>query len=201
MVYIYYFIGLVIENTFTTPKIEYQNFFRTADFLQYVVDINKNGLDLTGITTITFEVEACLAVSIIMSNSDNGDSSKPMYNFIIGGYQNQKSAIQRRNDDSLTPGSRQSVLYDTPDVCKCDEYRPFWISAVNGVIMMGKGLIVGRNVIAELTDPNPFTVRSIGLYTNRDNIGEWKVQIEGKNCFLYLISPSLQYNRYCLSYI
>ncbi|XP_063436276.1 uncharacterized protein LOC134717681 [Mytilus trossulus] len=113
-----------------------------------------------------------------MSNSDDEDSSKSMYNFIIGGWTNLKSAIQRRNDDSLTPGSQQSVLYDTPDVCKCDEYRPFWISAIHGVIMMGKGLIVGRNVIAELTDPNPFTVRSIGIYTNWENLGEWKVQIE-----------------------
>ncbi|VDI57322.1 Hypothetical predicted protein [Mytilus galloprovincialis] len=174
-------LGLVIENTFTTPSNGHKKFLQVADILQYVVDINKNGLDLTGITTITFQVKACQDVSIIMSNSDDKDSSKSMYNFIIGGWTNSKSAIQRRNDDSLTPASQQSVLFDTPNVCKCDEYRPFWISAINGVIMMGKGLIVGRNVIAEWTDPNPFTVRSIGIYTIVKNIGEWKVQIEVVN--------------------
>lgn len=177
----YYFIGLVIENTFTTPKIGYRNFFNTANFLRYVVDINKYGLDLSGITTLTFEAKACGAVSIIMSNSDDGDSSKPMYGFIIGGWANRKSSIRKRNDNSLTPGSGQSVDFDTPDLCKCDEYRPFWISAINGVLMIGKGLIVGINVIAEWTDPYPFTVRSIGIYTNQNGIGEWKVQIEVVN--------------------
>ncbi|CAC5411660.1 unnamed protein product [Mytilus coruscus] len=174
-------LGLVIENTFTTPKIGYRSFFHTADFLQYVVDINKNGLDLSGIETLTFEVKACQSVTIIMSNSDDGDSSKPMYEFIIGGWSNLKSAIRRRNDDSLTPGSQHSVKFYTPDLCKCDEYRPFWISAINGVLMIGKGLIVGINVIAEWTDPYPFTVRSIGIYTNHNTIGEWKVQIEVVN--------------------
>ncbi|CAC5422585.1 unnamed protein product [Mytilus coruscus] len=81
-----------------------------------------------------------------MSNSDDGDSSKPMYGFIIGGWANRKSAIRKRNDNSLTPGSEQSVTFDTPDLCKCDEYRPFWISAINGVLMIGKGLIVGSSI-------------------------------------------------------
>ena len=179
MVDIYYFIGLVIENTFTTPKIAYKSFVHIADFLQYVVDINKHGLDLSGITTLTFTVKACHGVKIIMSNSDDGDSSKPMYSFIMGGEKNLRSGFQRRNDDSLTLASQQTVHYDTPDVCSCDEYRPFWISAINGVLMIGKGLIVGINVIAEWTDQNPFTIRSIGIYTNWETIGEWKVQIGG----------------------
>ncbi|CAG2241719.1 unnamed protein product [Mytilus edulis] len=170
-------LGLVIENTFTTPNIGYKSLFDIADYMQYLVDINKNGLDLSGITTLTFKVKACHDASIIMSNSDDGNSSKPFYDFIIGGWYNQKSAIGRRNDDSLTPGSKQKKIFITPDICQCDEYRPFWISTTNGVLMMGKGLIVGINVIAEWTDLNPFTIRSIGIYTNVGTIGEWKVQI------------------------
>ena len=154
------------------------NLFQVADFLQYVVDINQYGLDLGGITTLTFEAKACRDANTIMSNSDNGNSSKPIYEFIIGGWGNQKSAILRRNDDSLTQSSQQVVIFDTPDICKCDEYRQFWISANNGVLMMGKGLIVGINVIAEWTDPDPFTVKSIGIIT-WGGIGEWKVQLEG----------------------
>ncbi|CAG2220175.1 unnamed protein product [Mytilus edulis] len=116
-----------------------------------------------------------------MSNSDDGDSSKPMYSFIMGGGKNIRSGFQRRNDDSLTLASQETVHYDTPDVCSCDEYRPFWISAINGDLMIGKGLIVGINVIAEWTDPNPFIVRSIGLFTSQQILGEWKVQIEVVN--------------------
>ncbi|XP_071150577.1 C3 and PZP-like alpha-2-macroglobulin domain-containing protein 8 [Mytilus edulis] len=171
-------LGLVIENTFTTPNNGKLNLFQVADFLQYVVDINQCGLDLGGITTLTFEAKACGDANTIMSNSDNGNSSKPIYEFIIGGWENQKSAILRRNDDSLTQSSQQVVIFNTPDICKCDEYRQFWISANNGVLMMGKGLIVGINVIAEWTDPDPFTVKSIGIIT-WGGIGEWKVQLEG----------------------
>ncbi|XP_071150572.1 C3 and PZP-like alpha-2-macroglobulin domain-containing protein 8 [Mytilus edulis] len=171
-------LGLVIENTFTTPNNGKLNLFEVADFLQYVVDINQYGLDLSGITTLTFEAKACRDANTIMSNSDNGNSSKPIYEFIIGGWENQKSAILRRNDDSLTKSSQQVVIFNTPDICKCDEYRQFWISANNGVLMMGKGLIVGINVIAEWTDPDPFTVKSIGIIT-WGGIGEWKVQLEG----------------------
>ncbi|VDI17600.1 Hypothetical predicted protein, partial [Mytilus galloprovincialis] len=170
-------LGLVIEHSFTTPKIGFKSFVHIADFWQYVVDINKHGLDLSGITTLTFKVKACHGVRIIMSNSDDGDSSKPMYNFEIGSNKNQRSGFQRRNDDSLTLASKKTVFYDTPGVCSCDEYRPFWISVINGVLMIGKGLIVGINVIAEWIDPNPFIIRSIGLITGQ-TLGEWKVQIE-----------------------
>ncbi|VDI45172.1 Hypothetical predicted protein [Mytilus galloprovincialis] len=181
-------LGVVIENTFTTPKTDFKNFYRIPDYLQYVVDINKYGLDLSGITTLTFEVKACHAVKIVMSNSDEGDSSKPMYNIFICGGQNRRSGFQRRNDDSLTPDTEFNVAYDTLDLCSCDEYRPFWVSATNGDLMIGKGLIVGFNVIAEWTDPYPFMVRSIGLFTNQQIIGEWKVQMEGKIIFLFLMS-------------
>ncbi|VDI18417.1 Hypothetical predicted protein [Mytilus galloprovincialis] len=144
----------------------------------YVVDVNKYGLDLTGITTLTFEVMACGEASIVMSNSEVGDPKKPMYDFIIGGENNQKSFLRRRKDDSLTARSKQTVFYHTPDVCKCDEYRPFWIRAIDGDLWIGEGRIVGMNVTAEFYYPPPFTVRAIGIYTNQENVGEWKVQLE-----------------------
>ncbi|CAG2190043.1 unnamed protein product [Mytilus edulis] len=173
-------LGLVIENTFTTPNIGTKDFFYLVDFWQYVVDVNKYGLDLTGITTLTFEVMACGEASIVMSNSEVGDPKKPMYDFIIGGENNQKSFLRRRKDDSLTARSKQTVFYHTPDVCKCDEYRPFWIRAIDGILSIGEGRIVGMNLIAEFYYPPPFTVRAIGIYTNQENVGEWKVQLEGK---------------------
>ncbi|XP_063411210.1 uncharacterized protein LOC134694143 [Mytilus trossulus] len=174
-------LGLVIEHTFTTPKIGHIHLLTIADVWQHVADINQYGLDISGITTLTFEVKACKDVNIIMSNSDDGNSSKPIYQFIIGGWGNKKSAIQRRRDYPLTNGSFQAFKFDTSDLCNCAEYRPFWISTTNGVLMIGKGLIVGTNVIAEWTDPNPFTVRRIGIYTNIGEAGVWKVQIEVVN--------------------
>ncbi|XP_063431727.1 uncharacterized protein LOC134714418 [Mytilus trossulus] len=168
-------LGLVIENAFTTPIIEHKNFFTLPDIWQYAVDVNKYGLDLTGITTMTIEVKACQDASIIMSNSDDGDPKKPMYHFVIGGWNNNQSGIQRREDDTLLPvDSRQNHQFLTPEVCNCSEYRPFWISAIKGDLRIGIGLIVGINDIAEWTDPHPFTIRGIGIYTNIKHIGDWK---------------------------
>ncbi|XP_063436197.1 uncharacterized protein LOC134717633 [Mytilus trossulus] len=174
-------LGVVIENTFTTQKTAFQNFYPNPDYLQYVVYINKYGLDLSGFTTITFEVKACHAVKIVLSNSDDGDSSKPMYNVFICGAQNQRSGFQRRNDDPLSPDSQINVSFDTLDLCSCNEYRPFWVSAINGDLKTGTGLVVGTNVIAECTDPYPFRIRSIGLFTNQQILGEWRVQLEVVN--------------------
>ncbi|VDI58630.1 Hypothetical predicted protein [Mytilus galloprovincialis] len=88
-------LGLVIENTFTTPNNGKLNLFQVADFLQYVVDINQYGLDLGGITTLTFEAKACRDANTIMSNSDNGNSSKPIYEFIIGGWAKSKISYSK----------------------------------------------------------------------------------------------------------
>ena len=129
-------------------------------------------------------MKACGEASIVMSNSEVGDPKKPMYNFIIGGENNTKSAIRRRLDDSLTGTSQRMILFPTSDVCKCDEYRPFWISAINGELRIGKGRIVGMDAIAGFNYPH-FTVRGIGIYTNQEYIGEWKVQIEGKIVSFY----------------
>lgn len=166
---------MVIKNIFTTPNIRHLNLIK----MQNVVNINKYDLNLSGITTLTLEVKACREASFIMSNSDDGNFSMPMYQFIIGGWENKKSAIRKQN---------QGVEVNTLGVCKCDEYQSFWISTTNGDLMIGKGLIVGFNVIAEWTDPYPFMVRSIGLFTNKQIIGEWKVQMEGKIIFLFLMS-------------
>ncbi|VDI35260.1 Hypothetical predicted protein [Mytilus galloprovincialis] len=174
-------LGLVIENTFTTPQIRHIKLLSFADVWQYAVDINQYGLDLSGITTLTFEVKACNDVTIIMSNSDDGNSSKPIYQFIIGGWRNKISAIQRRSYYSLTQDAYQTFKFNTLGLCQCAEYRPFWISTKNGVLMIGKGFIIGTNVVAEWTDPNPFTVRRIGIYTNIWRTGVWKVQIEVVN--------------------
>ncbi|XP_071138508.1 uncharacterized protein [Mytilus edulis] len=138
--------------------------------MQYEVNINKYDLDLSGITTLTFEVKACQDATIVMSNSDDGNSSMPMYQFIFCGWENEKSAIRKQD---------QGVEVNTLGVCKCDEYRSFWIS---GDLRIGKGLNVGINVIAEWTDPDPFTIRSIGIYT-WGGTGEWKVQLEGNIVF------------------
>ncbi|XP_078691370.1 uncharacterized protein LOC144921857 isoform X1 [Branchiostoma floridae x Branchiostoma belcheri] len=119
---------------------------------------------LTG-TRFTFQVSANSDAHIGLSPA-NQDATD-MYEIVLGGWGNTKSAIRRGKLGS------DVTNVDTPAINSPTEYRTFWINlASDGTISVGKG---GESLpFMSWTDPNPIRVSYAGYSTGWGSDGRWK---------------------------
>ncbi|CAG2213325.1 unnamed protein product [Mytilus edulis] len=96
------------------------------------------------------------------------------YEVLIGGWGNAISAI-RRSDGIET--NDVSEKFNTVGLLDCNQYRLLWASWEDGTIKFGTGGIIADNLQCSWIDPNPFEVRSAGIYS-RNNDGEWIIEID-----------------------
>ena len=162
-----------------TDKIDIISSSSEANILDYMVDLSSYRMDVLPARFLTFEVKACKHVALYASSSDNKNSTKPLYEIAIGSHHNTRTHVRRRNDASLQASSRITKQSDTQNILNCNAYRPFWISWEAGSIMVGSGNVVGENVIVSWINPDPFSVKSLGIVTLDNVDGEWKVFIPG----------------------
>ncbi|CAC5386103.1 unnamed protein product [Mytilus coruscus] len=175
--------GVHITTNVSTTQVNYfVSSWKTPDVMDYTIDINRYNLDLSGITSLLFEIKTCSYAHVLLSNSDVRNSSKPLYEIIIG-YFNYDSFIIYRADDSLYSGSRNYTSVETPNILNCTVYLPFWISWESGDIELGTGIVVGENVVLNLTNTHHFEVKSIGVLTDLGTLGNWIIQIEVSDKF------------------
>ncbi|CAG2196544.1 unnamed protein product [Mytilus edulis] len=122
----------------------------TPDIMNCSIDINSYNLDLSGITSLVFEIKRCGRAHAILSSSDVRNSSEPLYGISIG-YKTYKTFITYRADDSWSDGD----------------------------IKLGTGNVVGENILGYSTNAPQFEVKSIGVLTDKGRLGNWKIQVEG----------------------
>ncbi|XP_063415954.1 uncharacterized protein LOC134697600 [Mytilus trossulus] len=146
--------------------------------MDYTIDVNKYNLDLSGITSLVFEVKRCGRTHVLLSSSDVRNSAEPMYEIDIG-YNNYDTFIIYRSDDSLDHESRKYVNFPTPDIFNCTMYYPFWISWKEGDIKLGSGIVIDDNILGYLTNAPQFEVKAIGVLTDYGELGSWRIQFEG----------------------
>ncbi|XP_019613501.1 PREDICTED: thyroid peroxidase-like [Branchiostoma belcheri] len=119
---------------------------------------------LTG-TRFTFQVSAYKAAHIGLS-PENHDVTN-MYEIVIGGWSNTKSAIR------LGKQGETRALVSTPGIISATEYRTFWINlAPDGTISVGKGGV--SQPFMSWRDPNPIRVSYAGYSTRSGATGRWK---------------------------
>lgn len=156
--------------------------------MKYSTDINKYNLDLSGITSIMYEVKACKDAFVLLSNSDVKNSTNPLYEIQFGNFLNSRSRILYRINDSLDAGSRYMQYKNTPNILNCNMYLPFWISWAGGKITYGTGLVVAENTLDSWISTNQFAVRGIEVYTSFSETGDWNIHLEGNvNIYVFLI--------------
>ncbi|CAG2253174.1 unnamed protein product [Mytilus edulis] len=147
------------------------------DIMDYTIDVNKYNLDLSGITSLVFELKTCGRAHILMSSSDVRNSAEPMYEIDIG-FDTHKTYIIHRADDSLDSGSRMFSKFLTSNIFNCSVYLPLWISWADGDIKLGTGSVVDENVLEYLTSAPQFEVKAIGVLTDYGMLGSLKIQFE-----------------------
>ncbi|XP_061710918.1 uncharacterized protein LOC133520493 [Cydia pomonella] len=94
--------------------------------------------------------------------------SGPMYEIIIGGWANSKSAIRRRYCEQ-----QEKDGLPTPQVLNKDEYRGFWMKWDNGIVQVGK--TGDASPFLSWHDPDPFKVAYVGVHTGFGSTGTWKI--------------------------
>ncbi|CAG2205170.1 unnamed protein product [Mytilus edulis] len=147
--------------------------------MDYTIDVNKYNLELSGITSLVFELKRCGRAHVLLSSSDVRNSAKPLYEFDIGN-KDYSTYIIYRSDDSLDPESRNYVNFLTPNIYDCTVYLPFWISWAEGEIKLGTGIVVGENVLGYLTNSPHFEVKAIGVLTDYGRLGNWRIYFDDK---------------------
>ncbi|XP_071146939.1 uncharacterized protein [Mytilus edulis] len=164
--------GIRVRYQIRTVDSKPLGFFDFNVITDYVTDLAKYGRNKT--ETLVFEVKICLQAKLFMSNSEIMSDSTLRYEVLIGGWGNAISAI-RRSDGIET--NDVSEKFNTVGLLDCNQYRLLWASWEDGIIKFGTGGIIGDNLQCSWTDPNPFEVRSAGIYS-RNNDGEWIIEID-----------------------
>ena len=65
------------------------------------------------------------------------------------------------------------VDFDTPDILSCDVYRWFWIRWAAGYFEVGKGHLVGAELVMSWKDDDPRAVQALTVSTGFDAEGSW----------------------------
>ncbi|XP_017757603.1 PREDICTED: uncharacterized protein LOC108548956 isoform X2 [Eufriesea mexicana] len=117
--------------------------------------------------SILIEVKAKSNAHIALTNK-KGDSS-PMYEIILGGWENTASAIRynRKQPDK--------VHVNTPNLLNEYEMKKFAICWLDGRITVRTGGLSG-SMIVEWQDPNPIGISYFGVRTGWGATGKWKLQ-------------------------
>ena len=91
-----------------------------------------------------------------------------VYEIVIGSHLNSRVLIRSKIGGGSTVASA-----DAPDVLSGDAARPFWISWEDGRLAVGRGAVVGDELVVAWTDNNPRMVRTVGLATGIGSQGNW----------------------------
>ncbi|XP_019646607.1 PREDICTED: uncharacterized protein LOC109487084 isoform X2 [Branchiostoma belcheri] len=130
---------------------------------QYVFRWNLTAIDSSSL--FTFEVQANNDAHVALS-SQNQDLDD-MYEIVIGGWNNTRSAIRRSKQGA------NRAFSSTPGILSSTESRGFWISwTATGSISVGRQ--GEAHPFLEWTDPQPLHVAYAGYTTGWGSTGQWR---------------------------
>ncbi|XP_019635213.1 PREDICTED: uncharacterized protein LOC109478195 [Branchiostoma belcheri] len=138
---------------------------------------------LTG-TRFTFQASARNDVHVGLSSVHHDVSD--MYEIVIGGWRNTRSAIRRRKQGP------NLAFVSTPGINSPTELRTFWINcAPDGTISVGKG--DDAQPFMSWRDPNPLRVSYAGYSTGWGSTGRWKFCSIRDDCLLKTTDTAYRY--------
>ena len=108
------------------------------------------------------------------------DGPNEMYEIVIGGHDNSQSMIRRGSQD-LDRDSKATL-----NILKSNEDRSFWADAKDGLVRLGKGEVVGSDIVIKWQDNQPLDLSYVGFMTGFGSTGIWKISENstGKKEFL-----------------
>lgn len=120
---------------------------------------------------ITFSFRGSAEAHIGFFESSDGEStgSSAQYEISLCGSQGARSAIRDGK------GTSNLVSFDNlPGDCSDTDFKSYWASAANGLVRIGHGNLVGRNVFLEWQDPDEtLRITHAAVTTGYDFEGDW----------------------------
>ncbi|XP_063533409.1 uncharacterized protein LOC134743727 isoform X1 [Cydia strobilella] len=139
------------------------------EYLEVKTDENNNHkyqfFPVSG-NMLRFNVRAANDAHVALSS--HPWESGPMYEIVIGGWANSKSAIRRRYCKQ-----QEKIGLTTPQFLSKDEYRGFWMKWDTGIVQVGKTEEASPFLLWH--DPDPFKVAFVGVHTGFGSTGTWKI--------------------------
>jgi hypothetical protein len=154
-----------LYSSFTPPSPPGCKRFKTANNQRY--NAQSQWITLGKSKSVTFDVKAKNDAHIGFFSSKK--STGEVYEVVLSGWGNRQSVIRE------TAGGANRVVKSTVGLLNGNQFRPFWSDVNNGLVRVGKGKTVGRNVLMQWKDPNPHKVMYVGLKTGWGATGEWSV--------------------------
>ena len=117
--------------------------------------------------TVIFEVKASndAHVGFFSETQNTGE----VYEIVLSGWGNTRSAIRESNQ-----GANQADV-QTPQLLSASEFRPFWATANNGLIVVGTGSAVGQNEFMRWQDPVAHLPMYVGVMCGWGSTAEWNM--------------------------
>ncbi|XP_033108114.1 C3 and PZP-like alpha-2-macroglobulin domain-containing protein 8 [Anneissia japonica] len=114
-----------------------------------------------------------------------------LFEIVLGGWQNTKSwiAASKQGDHLVTAA--------TPGIMSWDEFKAFWVTFDNGLIMVGYGEVPSNSsVIMRWQSQNDVYVDYIGFSTGWGSLGEFRIwrKEDAENSFLEVFNLGLPLN-------
>jgi hypothetical protein len=117
--------------------------------------------------SLIFRVKAANDAHVGFFGADQ--STSEVYEIVLGGWGNTQSVIRESNQ------GRNQVVVPTPGLVSGDEMRPFWATANNGLIRVGRGLTIGDDEFMRWQDPVPHAPAYVGIMDGWGSDGTWEM--------------------------
>ncbi len=138
---------------------------------------HTQNISIPGEGAVVFE--ALTTADLIICFAENITDRNALYEIVIGAFHNTKSIIRKGAQNPLH-GHVQVEASQTPRaVIAGNQWITYWASVKDGLVMYGRGKVIGQNAMLEWQDPNPLT--SI----NKIGFSSWNAPIKFRNVQIY----------------
>ena len=101
-----------------------------------------------------------------------------LYWIWLGGYWNTKSGINKKMDTNccgtwwVTHYKEEETL-ETSEILSDVEHRSFWTDFENGLVRVGKGDVIGSDILLEWQETDQLAPKYVGFMTGWGSVGSW----------------------------
>ena len=130
-------------------------------------DARPGILDLGDDKSVVFQLQAAGEAHLIFSEGPFQRAGE--YHVVLGASTNQATTISKNFMYN------EVATAETPGVLHLYQPLPFWASADNGLVRVGMGNTIGKDVLVEWLDPAPLDITQVTVETQLEYRGDWQL--------------------------